>query len=45
MLLIFVPLGSAVNNRGNAYREKKDYDKAISDFNEAIFPSKMGGSS
>jgi tetratricopeptide (TPR) repeat protein len=24
------------NNRGNEYREKKDYDKAIADFNKAL---------
>jgi tetratricopeptide (TPR) repeat protein len=24
------------NNRGNAYSEKKDYDRAAADYNEAI---------
>src|ERR1700736_6549493 len=29
-------LAIAFNNRGNAYHEKKEYDRAISDYDEAI---------
>jgi len=29
-------LASAFNNRGNAYNDKNDYDRAIADFDQAI---------
>lgn len=29
-------LSTAFNNRGNAYYDKKDYDRAIADYNEAL---------
>ena len=35
-MLVFPNYAKAYDNRGYAYNGKKEYDKAISDFNEAI---------